>query len=169
MHIFQCIFVGFFTSTSYFQMDRSWRLIRVGKTSAPQLRCIFARRIDFWTIYQRHGTLSINFEGPKIRWGSDESVSSNESQTEVGAIYTRQSGEFAKNVCFDTETSFSIISHPSESLLSLTSQNRCTEWQDVSKSIRSRFPMKKYIPAVLRKSFQLELVMEICPFENSLY
>ena len=167
MHIFQCIFVGFFTSTSYFQMDRSRRLIRVGKTSAPQLRCIFARRIDFWTIYQRHGTLSIDFEGPKIRWGSDESVSSNESQTEVGAIYTRQSGEFAKNVCFDTKNEFIEIyefesldfstklfsyRHPSESLLPLTSQNRCTECQDVGKSIRNRFPMKKYILAVLWKS-----------------
>ena len=43
-----------------FQMDLSRWLLGVARTSATQLRCIFWRGIDFWLIYQRWGTLSID-------------------------------------------------------------------------------------------------------------
>ena len=55
-----------------------------------------------------------------------------------------------------------------ESSMTLAHRNRCIECPDASKTIGNQLPMKKYIGAVLRKSFQLEVVTEIGPFVNDL-
>ena len=53
-----------------------------------------------------------------------------------------------------------------ESSLTLTSPNRCAECPDASKTTGNQLPMNKYVGVVVRKSFQLEIVTEIGPFEN---
>ena len=63
---------------------------------------------------------------------------------------------------------FLFFGHHSEPSLPSTPRNRCTECPDASKTIKNQLPVKKYIGAVVRKCFQLELVSEIGSFENSL-
>ena len=56
-----------------------------------------------------------------------------------------------------------VIRTPFESSLTSSPRNRCIECPDPAKSIGNCFSMKNYAGAVLRKSFQLELVAEIGP------
>ena len=50
--------------------------------------------------------------------------------------------------------------------MTLTHPNRCTECRDASKILGNQLPVKKYIGAMVRKSFQLEFVAETDAFEN---
>ena len=66
--------------------------------------------------------------------------------------------------------SSTVLRTPFESSLTLSPRNRCIECPDTrnrciepAKSIGNGFSMKNYAGAVLRKSFQLELVAEIGP------
>ena len=164
MHIF---FVVFFTSTSYFQMDIYPWLIRVGKTSATQLGCIFSWGIDFWSIYQRPGTLCIDLETSKTARAVVKLSRNSFLYQNTHFLQILQTG-----VCISLQpqsgTHCSTHFHPSL-IWSLAPRNRSTEWHDADKSFRNRFYVQKYISAVVRKSFQLELVAEIDPFENNLY
>ena len=53
-----------------------------------------------------------------------------------------------------------------ESSMTLAHRNRCIECRDASKTIKNQLPVKKYVGAMVRKSFQLEIVVEIGLFEN---
>ena len=64
--VFQCIFVGFLTQTMDFRMDRSRRLIRVGKTSATQLRCIFFAGSWFPMVLEASGHSIHRFRGLEV-------------------------------------------------------------------------------------------------------
>ena len=51
-------------------------------------------------------------------------------------------------------------------VMTLTHSNRSIECSNTRKSIGNGFPMKKYVGAMVRKSFQLVIAAEIEPFEN---
>ena len=51
-------------------------------------------------------------------------------------------------------------------VMTFTHSSRWVEWLNTRKSIGNGFPMKKYVGAVVRKSFQLVTAAEIEHFEN---
>ena len=51
--------------------------------------------------------------------------------------------------------------------MTLIHRNGCVECPDAAKTTKNQLPMKKYIEAMVRKSFQLELVTEIGLFAFS--
>ena len=141
-------------------MDLSWRLFRVGKTSAPQLGCIF------------HGE-SISGRFTSV-WALYRSISRGQSQMRCGGVLRLQSRENVIFHAFGVPPAVGLqgvlIFSPGyylESSMTLTHRNRCIECPDASKTIKNQLPVKKYIEAMVRKSFQLELVTEIGPFENN--
>ena len=123
--------------------------------------CRISRGVHFWSIYQRLDTLSIDFEGPK----SDEMWRVLQLQSRENVIFHA----FGVPPAAGPQGVLMFSSgYYLESSMTSAHRNRCIECPDASKTIGNQLPMKKYIGAVLRKSFQLELVAEIGPFENPL-
>ena len=120
----------FHEKTNIFVIGGSLRLLRVGRTSTPQLRRIFSWGIHFRSIYECLSTLSIDCMTLMLRNISENSP-----------------------LCCGF-------------VMSVTHSSRWIECPNTRKSIGNGFPMKKYVGAVVRKSFQLVIATGVDHPEN---